>query len=138
MSTDKKSLTLRGIVAAPDAHGRLRFLLIEKRKDGHYDTSWATLSKEIPTVYGFHMPYSLKEPDEDGIRGEFSVVVAKPRPSKYQLGDRAAYWAKFVAPLRGAEVEVDVRPKKYSFVPAGSGDIEPVTGYTLYLDEVRK
>ena len=134
----KKVLTLRGVVAAPDAHGRLRFLLVEKRRDGHYDASWATLAKEVPAAHGLHMPYSLRDPDEDGVRGEFAVVAAKPRPSKYQMGDRAAYWTKFVEPLRGAEVEVDVRPKKYSFTPAGAQDGEPITGYTLTLVEVRK
>lgn len=134
----RKVLTIRGIVAAPDAHGRLRFLLVEKRKDGQYDGSWATLAKEVPTAHGLHMPYSLRDPDEDGVRGEFTVVVAKPRPSKYQMGDRAAYWTKFVEPLRGAEVEVDVQPKKYSFTPAEAQDKEPITGYTLMLVEVRE
>lgn len=133
MSTAKTSLTLRGLVVAPDAHGRLRFLLLEKHKDGRYDTSWADLAKAVPVQYGFHMPYSLKEPDADGIRGEFAVV-AKPRASKYRMDDRAAYWTKFVESLRGAEVEVDVQPKKYSFAPK---DKEKITGYTLMLIEVR-
>ena len=132
-ASKKKTLTLRGVVAAPDAYGRLRFLLVEKRKDGQYDGSWAALAKEIPTCRGFHMPYSLREPDEDGVRGEFVVVVATPR-SKYCTEDRAAYWTKFVEPLRGAEVEVDVQPKKYTFTPKGK---EQITGYTLTLVDVR-
>jgi hypothetical protein len=135
MSRDTNvSLTLRGVVAAPDAFGRLRFLLLEKRNDKHYDTSWAALAKAMPAREGVRVPYVLRDPDTDRLRGEFTVTLPPNRRTKYDTVDHAAYWSKFVAPLRGKEVEVVAKPKRYSFAPAGKALIE---GYSLTLVEVR-
>ena len=105
MSSSKSTtLTLRGTVAAPDAYGRLRFLLLERKNDKAYDTCWAALAKAARARDHYHIPYSIHEPDADGIRGEFTVTLERAKKAKYSTVDKAAYWTKFVEPLRRLSV----------------------------------
>ena len=128
------AITLRGIVAVPDTYGRLRFLLQERKDESKaVDASWVALVKAAPARAGYHLPYHLREPDAEGLRGEF-WASAEGKKTKYSTVDRSAYWGAFAEARRGQEVEVEVAVQRYAFAPKGK---EPIAGYKLTLVDIR-
>jgi len=114
-------LALTGIMAAPDAHGRQRILLVDRAPDGRHDTSWAALARAVPSgpqdaKAGRSAPYALHRPDAspdaDGVRGVFWVVL----PARHR-----EHWAREAAALRGRAVRAEVTLRPFADGRGASG-----------------
>lgn len=110
MSTHKRTkLTLKALVATPDRYGRMRFLLLDELNDGKKDYSASVITRYM----GKDMAGPFKMwPADDNVVGEFWVVVPKGRQK---------HWSAIYTPLRGREVSVEVKPRRYAFI---AGDVK--------------
>ncbi|GFR88350.1 hypothetical protein ElyMa_002515400 [Elysia marginata] len=144
MASRSSTLELTGILAATDEHQRLRLCLVEslettpiKHTGGALrtpDFSWARLRTAVPNESkNFHAPYTLSLdglPDNAGIRGECWATL--PLAATRETRERRARILALAEELRGKEVVLTVRPKRYSFVsqaPLNRG--EHVAGVSL-------
>ncbi len=116
-----KLTIIRCIVAVPDDHGNLRFLISA-------ETDASALVKLCgsggPTQC--RAPYRLWPADETGIRGEF---WAKPRSSFKD------HWLLEASRMRGRIVNVEVAPRKYCFVASGA---DKLMGWSLDLLDAKE
>jgi hypothetical protein len=126
MSDDAPTVTLTGILATSDAFGRLRLCLVDALPSRTVaDTSWARLKAAVPDGGVYDVPYSFPlggAPDDAGIRGECWAAVPGGRGRAARA--RRARMLALAAELRGKEVVLTVRPKRYSFAsraPHNSG-----------------
>lgn len=113
---------LTGVMAVPDAFGRLRVLLVDRLRDGRSGTSWATLSAAAPGSGDASAPFEFGAPDADGVRGEFRATPP---------AHRKKYWLGVAEELRGQEVRVEVTVRPFSFVRADG--VTWVSGMALDL-----
>lgn len=119
------TLELTGILAATDAHERLRLCLVDVLEGERPvpDNTWTRLRKAVPPSYGkaYAVPYDLPlggSPDDAGIRGECWVSLPRAAPGKRGrlARDHRARILALAAELRGKEVVLTVRPKRYSYI----------------------
>lgn len=107
-------LRLTGVLAKSDPSGRLRLCLVDvlESRGGAYDGSWRRLRAAIPPSAAYAVPYRFDlggAPDDAGVRGECWITLPRGKARRRRL-------AEYAAALVGKEVEVTVRPKRYSFV----------------------
>lgn len=98
-------LVLTGIMAVPDAHGRLRVMLADPAPGGRRDLSWQTLRRAAPDWAGTP-PYEIRQQGQDGAEGVFWAVPP---------AHRRAYWLGLAEELRGRPVRVEVTVRAYAF-----------------------
>lgn len=110
----------RCVVAAPDAYGNLRFLILAETNTFHLEKFTESVSSHAST------PYRLWPADDTGVRGEF---WAKPQKAFKN------YWLQEAGRLRGHVVDVEVAPRKYCFVASNS---EKLVGCSLDLLDVKE
>jgi hypothetical protein len=106
------SITLTGNLATSDSFGRLRLSFIDVLPRGGFDQSWARLTAAIPETGRYAVPYTSPTngvPDDSGIRGECWIVVPRDAARRRRI-------LALADELRGKDVVVTVRPKRYSFV----------------------
>lgn len=122
------TLELTGILATTDSYERLRLCLVDVLETPAYeggrlasDHSWAHLREAVPESKTYNVPYNFPlngAPDNAGIRGECRVTL--PTPAKGAQGraarDQRARVLALAEKLRGKEVVLTVRPKRYSFI----------------------
>jgi hypothetical protein len=122
------TLELTGILATTDSYERLRLCLVDVLETPAYeggrpasDHSWARLREAVPESKTYNVPYNFPlngAPDDAGIRGECWVTL--PTPAKGARGraarEQRARILALAEELRGKEVVLTVRPKRYSFV----------------------
>jgi len=135
----KKTLTLTGLMAKPDAFGRLRLNLVDAlaAAGGKPDNTWRRLRAVAPparrdaaSLRGgpkapFKLPFVMHNggaPDSAGLRGECWVSVPKDRREKILA---------LAGELRSKEVELTAVVRRYSFTPPGG--LAPVVGISLSL-----
>lgn len=140
------TLELTGILATTDPYERLRLCLVDGLETPTVeggrlasDHSWARLRDAVPESKNYNVPYTFPQggaPDDAGIRGECWVTLPTPargargRATREQRG-RILALAK---ELRGQEVVLTVRPKRYSFVSqAAHNQGEEIAGTSLLL-----
>jgi hypothetical protein len=109
-SPGARRLGLTGVMAVPDNFGRIRVLLADPLPRGSPDASWRILRDSLPGGPERTSPYALREPDEDGVRGEFWAVPP---------AHRKAHWLGVAEALRGQEVRVEVTVRYFSYAGAG-------------------
>ena len=111
------TIELTGILATTDSFGRLRLCLIDFSETlNRRDFTWSRLAARIPASEEYSVPYSLPlegKPDDIGICGECWVTL--PRDSK-----RRARILALATTLRGKEVSMTVRPRRFSFKSSSS------------------
>ena len=90
-------LALTGILAAPDAFGRLRLMLTARAPDGAPDASARALAHAVRSGPG--APYRLASRPHNGDLG--IVTVATP-------ARRRAHWLATAAALRARRVRIEV------------------------------
>lgn len=121
-------LTVSGVMAAPDDFGRVRVLLVDRRRDGAPDRSAERLREALPFVPGLDRPFRLHARDAEDVVGEFWAVPP---------AHRRRYWLETAASLRGREVDVEVTLRPYSFPsPGGDGLTRGVAFDLAMLGEV--
>lgn len=134
------SIELTGILVAPDDFGRLRLCLVDvlpsRERDAVADGSWARLKQAVPYSSEYSVPYDLPQggaPDDAGIRGECWITLPDGR-SRESRGRRDRILA-LAKELRGKEVAVRVRPKRFAFDSgARHNDGAHVAGTALVLE----
>jgi hypothetical protein len=110
-------VTLNGILATSDDHGRLRLLLLDEGRDGAPDGSWAKLREAVPREAVPHLHAACEAhtgplaPNSDGVRATALIVLP---------AHRRAHWQRVATDLRGRWVtaEVTARPSR---MPGGAG-----------------
>ncbi len=105
-------ITLTGILATSDSFGRLRLSFIDVLPKGGFDRSWARLTAAIPETGRYTVPYTSPTngvPDDSGIRGECWIVVSRAAARRRRI-------LTLADELRGKDVVVTVRPKRYTFI----------------------
>lgn len=138
---DSDEITLTGILGTTDSYDRLRLCLVDvlpsrenDRKAGA-DQSWAVLRRAVPASDDYAVPYDFPlggAPDDAGIRGECWVTVPGGRGKAAQ--GRRQRILNLAAELRGKEVTLTVRPKRYSFTSGASHNAgADVAGTSLLL-----
>ena len=125
------TLELTGILATTDSYERLHLCLVDDLETPTYeggrltsDHSWARLRKAIPIPASgdaYNVPYDFPlngAPDDAGIRGECWVTLSTPaRGARGRAArEQRARVLALAAELRGKEVVLTVRPKRYSFI----------------------
>ena len=110
-STD---LELTGILTKTGPSGRLHLCLVDvlETQRGRYDGTWRKLRAAIPPSAHHTVPYKFDlggAPDDAGIRGECWICLPRAKARRKRLID-------YAATLRGKEVRLTVRPKRFSFV----------------------
>jgi hypothetical protein len=118
------TLELTGILATTDSYERLRLCLVDVLETPTYvggqiatDNSWARLRDAVPYSAAHSVPYNFPlngAPDDAGIRGECWVSLPGGG-ARAAVAQRARVMA-LAADLRGKEVVMAVRKKRYSFV----------------------
>lgn len=111
--TRRGDLELTGILGASDPQGRLRLCLVDRleTRGEAYDASWRMLVRAIPQggPGAAAVPYRLDnggESDSAGVRGECWITVPSARRARVE---------ELARELRGREVLITVRPRRYSF-----------------------
>jgi hypothetical protein len=106
-------LELTGVLATSDPQGRLRLCLVDglEARGGAYDSSWRALVRAVPegAPPSAAVPYRLDRggaSDSAGVRGECWVTVPPARRARIEELARA---------LRGREVRLTARPRRYAF-----------------------
>jgi hypothetical protein len=135
----KNVLTLTGILGTSDGHGRLRLRLVDYLPGGGQsakkDYSWKRLKEVLPTREFRATPYSLPKggaPDDAGVRGECWIVIPGGRGGA--TAQRRGRLLTLAESLRGKEVEVEVVPKRYTFISQASHNRgAQVSGASLQL-----
>ena len=121
-SPSARRVTFTGIMAVPDDFGRIRVILMEKFANGHYDTSWSILRRELPKLNQWYsVPYELHPPMDDETRGIAHVTVPK-RHKKY--------WDSIATSLLGKEVQIEATIRPFRFANRSG---EYTTGVSLDL-----
>lgn len=128
MAAPGDTLELTGILAGPDSAGRLRLCLVDVLETPAYegggivaDSSWARLLAAVPKTADYAVPYNLPlngAPDDAGVRGECWVTLPKGKAAA--TAARRARLEALAAELRGKEVTITVRPKRYAFASAAA------------------
>lgn len=115
-TTDKSAiLELTGILAKTDTYNRLRLCFVDTLEgESRPDLSWSRLCSAVPDreAEEYNVPYKINpggRPDDAGIRGECWVTLPRARDRQRRILD-------FAEELRGKEVILTVRPKRYSLV----------------------
>jgi hypothetical protein len=135
------TITLTGIMATTDTHGRLRLCLVdflpsqESLKNARPDRSWQRLREAIPYSERHSIPYNFPlkgAPDDDGVRGDCWITL----PSRGQGAKRRRQmFLNLAKSLRGKEVEVRVTPKRYTFESQSTHNKgDTVSGTQLVLE----
>lgn len=132
-------ITLTGILTTTDANDRLRLILVDilpsQEKDGRRDASWARLKEAVPDSGAGSVPYEFVKggaPDDAGIRGECWVTVPGGRGAA-AVGRRRRI-LELAADLRGKEVVLEVKPRRFAFVSTARHNRgEQVSGVSLHL-----
>jgi hypothetical protein len=111
-------------MAAPDAFGRIRILLVAQRASGAPDPSAWALRAALPAREGYGYPYLLHAPDTEGVSGELWAVPP---------AHRKKYWLGVAEELRGQEVYAELTVREYAFAQQGIGGPEAAQarGYAL-------
>ena len=122
------TLELTGILATTNSYERLRLCLVDILETPTYeggrlasDHSWARLREAVPESKSYNVPYNFPlngAPDDAGIRGECWVTLPTSArgPRGRATRDQRARILALAKELRGKEVVLTVRPKRYSFV----------------------
>ena len=140
MAASTDTLELTGILATTDSYERLRLCLVDVLETPTYvggrlvaDSSWARLRDAVPYTTAYNVPYDFPlngAPDDAGIRGECWVSLPGGR-ARATVAQRARIVA-LAAELRGKEVVLTVRPKRYSFVSTAAHNYgDEVAGTSL-------
>lgn len=113
MSAPAGNIELTGILAKSDSYERLRLCLVDFLETvGAADDSWWRLRTAVPDKKDYKAPYSFSldgAADDAGIRGECWMTLPKGAAERLRI-------LALAAELRGREVRLTVRPKRYSFV----------------------
>ena len=134
------TIELTGILATTDSFERLRLCLVDfletpAQKGGRQvvDSSWARLRAAVPFTTNYNIPYDFPlngAPDDAGIRGECWVSLPNGRTKTGRL--QKARILNLASELRGKEVVLTVRPKRYSFVSSAAHNYgEEIAGTSL-------
>lgn len=115
-----EELELTGLLGASDSRGRLRLVLVDSlvAHGGRPDSTWRALRRATPPGPG--APYRLDRggaPDAAGLRGECWITVPAHRRARIE---------ECVQELRGQEVRLTVRPRRYSYA-APTGRVKGTT-----------
>ena len=122
-------VSFAGVLAAPDAFGRLRVLLVERFADGSPSHAAAALRRAIPRGGpGFGLPYELHETPRDEVLGVVTLVV----PARHR-----AHWDSVATDLRGREVRVEATLRPYAPGGRHGGPREPGVALDLAMLEPR-
>lgn len=113
------TITLYGLAAQSDrVRNRLCFTLVNMLENSHKYGLDQTCSRLVRACRGVARnqrgirPYKLYykgQPNEDGIQGQFWVTL------RHMDKERAERLMDYADEMRGAEVEIQVRPQRYSF-----------------------
>jgi len=120
---------LTGILAKTDSFERLRLCLVEALEGERWeDRSWERLQRAVPvTSPAYSVPYTLPyggKADDAGFRGECWVTI--PRKKKGAV-------LPYAAGLLGKEVEIEVEPKRYTFVSGSRHNCDDTVAGTCLM-----
>lgn len=109
------TLTLTGLLGKTDSRQRLHLYLVDvlpsREKSQSNDPSWARLKAAVPRDGRYAVPYSASG-EGSGVRGECWVTT--PSRGGAAVQDRRRRILAFAEELRGKEVVLTVRPRRYS------------------------
>ena len=111
-SSTNTEFELTGILATSDSFGRLRLCFVDFLESTQKrDSSWYLLKKNIPDTEQYSVPYTFPlggRADDAGIRGECWITLPRVKQRRRSI-------LAFAKTLRGKEVRLTVKPKRFSF-----------------------
>lgn len=113
MAAAEQKATLYGVMASPDAYGRMRVSIVDTKPDGSFNESWGKLKRIAPRLLhnpDYSVPYEEITPVRDGLRAIATITL--PRSMKDTM---KGFWLGKAEELRASWVKVEVTARRFKF-----------------------